>query len=184
MRDAHVDVIEHVIEKRSEENRLQYAPKGFLAKKKARKKLTSHINSHWKSGLYKRVYQELPHFKSIRIPTSDQLKRIYESTNKLNPKDFLNCSSCGYRNCEEMAIALHNGLTKPENCRHYVEHIAERETQAVIQAKDDLYQENETHSAYLNYLSGKLSDLSKQSDEIKSSIDESIQITNVAQEVL
>src|SRR5574344_2236017 len=37
------------------------------------------------------------------------------------PEDFKNCSACGYGNCRDMAIAIYNGLNKPENC-HYYQH--------------------------------------------------------------
>mgnify|MGYP002519583231 CR=1 FL=1 len=30
-----------------------------------------------------------------------------------------NCGACGYKNCEQMAVAIYNGLNKPENCHHY-----------------------------------------------------------------
>ncbi len=40
---------------------------------------------------------------------------------KKNKEDFLDCCSCGYNSCEQMAIAIHNGVNKPENCRHYQE---------------------------------------------------------------
>ena len=33
--------------------------------------------------------------------------------------DHKNCSSCGYGNCKDMAIAIYNGLNKPQNCHYY-----------------------------------------------------------------
>jgi methyl-accepting chemotaxis protein len=38
---------------------------------------------------------------------------------KEEEKDFLNCSSCGYKSCEAMAVAVFNGVNKAENCHHY-----------------------------------------------------------------
>ena len=38
---------------------------------------------------------------------------------KDDKKDILNCGACGYKNCEQMAVAIYNGLNKPENCHHY-----------------------------------------------------------------
>ena len=31
----------------------------------------------------------------------------------------INCGACGYRTCEQMAVAIFNGLNKPEHCHHY-----------------------------------------------------------------
>jgi methyl-accepting chemotaxis protein len=38
---------------------------------------------------------------------------------KRGPEDIFDCAACGYGSCESMAIAIHNGLNKPENCHHY-----------------------------------------------------------------
>ncbi len=38
---------------------------------------------------------------------------------KFSKEDFLNCMACGYGNCRDMAIAIYNGLNKPENCFYY-----------------------------------------------------------------
>lgn len=40
---------------------------------------------------------------------------------KKNKLDILNCGACGYNTCEQMAVAIYNGLNKPENCTHYME---------------------------------------------------------------
>jgi methyl-accepting chemotaxis protein len=55
------------------------------------------------------------------MPSASELARIYQDTYKTRPEHFLNCSSCGYNDCEQMAIAIYNGLNRPENCRHYKE---------------------------------------------------------------
>ena len=38
---------------------------------------------------------------------------------KETEEDHKNCSSCGYGNCKDMAIAIYNGLNKPQNCHYY-----------------------------------------------------------------
>ena len=38
---------------------------------------------------------------------------------KYEESDLLNCGACGYNSCKEFAIAIHNGLNKPENCSHF-----------------------------------------------------------------
>ena len=42
----------------------------------------------------------------------------------------MNCGACGYRSCEQMAVAIYNGLNKPENCRHYKNYQLEEATAA------------------------------------------------------
>lgn len=39
---------------------------------------------------------------------------------KTEEADMFNCTSCGYGSCEDMAVAIHNGLNKPENCHHFM----------------------------------------------------------------
>jgi methyl-accepting chemotaxis protein len=39
---------------------------------------------------------------------------------KFSEDDFFNCNSCGYGNCEGMAVAIYNKLNRPENCHHFL----------------------------------------------------------------
>ena len=41
---------------------------------------------------------------------------------KTEEKDVLNCQSCGYRSCEEMAAAIYNGVNQMSHCSYYVMH--------------------------------------------------------------
>ena len=74
----------------------------------------------WKPGLYDRAYVDrsasLRHRAARPRPSS---RRSTASMRKEREEDFLNCASCGYGSCEHMAIAILNGLNKPENCHHY-----------------------------------------------------------------
>lgn len=40
---------------------------------------------------------------------------------KHEKRHILNCGACGYRSCEQMAVAIINGLNRVENCRHFME---------------------------------------------------------------
>ena len=88
---------------------------------RAVKKINSTINKYWRNGLYKRVYVDNSHiFKStIRNPSQQEINDIFIKMSKFNKSDILNCSACGYKSCEQMAVAIYNGLNKPENCHHY-----------------------------------------------------------------
>ena len=85
------------------------------------KKLNSTIDKYWKPGIYDRKYENLSdNYKTlIRQPNNVELTQIFARMNKTSKTDILNCSACGYDSCEQMAIAIFNGLNKPENCVHY-----------------------------------------------------------------
>lgn len=116
-----IDEVEFYIEQRKNEQQEKYSAskkglKGFLGKKK----LNRTINKFWKPDIYRRKYSNLSSFNDIKKPDDRTLKSIYASMNKHEEKDIFNCNSCGYGTCLDMAIAIHNGLNKKENCHHYL----------------------------------------------------------------
>jgi len=122
-RGKHIDEIEFAVEKRNMAMRAHYAPKGpFASGKGARKKLSALIDRYWKPGLYDRAYVDRSEVfrNTVRQPSREEINGVHERTHKNTRKDLLNCGACGYKNCEQMAVAIINGLNRPENCRHYV----------------------------------------------------------------
>jgi Na+-translocating ferredoxin:NAD+ oxidoreductase RNF subunit RnfB len=103
------DEIEYWIEQRNREARKRTG-KGGIEKAVAR---------HWRPGLYDRSYVDLRGNDTIRQPTEGELKKVYTSMHKHEQKDFYDCNSCGYKSCKAMAIAVFNGVNKPENCHHF-----------------------------------------------------------------
>lgn len=83
------------------------------------------IEQNWKPDLYKRDYINRSSNKLITNVPQKKLEEIYKAMLKDAPEDFKNCSSCGYGKCEDMAIAIYNGLNKPENCHHYQQKLLE-----------------------------------------------------------
>ena len=77
------------------------------------------VKKHWDPKLFARSYVDRSATLRITHPSEAELNAIYARMHKHEEKDFLNCSACGYGNCEDMAIAIHNGLNKSENCQHY-----------------------------------------------------------------
>ena len=57
-----------------------------------------------------------------QIAVSDEnLEDVYISMHKFTDIDRnINCSSCGYKSCRQMATAIYYGNNRPENCVHYV----------------------------------------------------------------
>ncbi|MCL2349051.1 MAG: methyl-accepting chemotaxis protein [Planctomycetaceae bacterium] len=75
------------------------------------------IDDHWKPGIYHRTYVNLKENNTIQHPSESEIEKIYkEDLKKRDKNDILNCRSCGYHSCEEMATALHNGLSRPNLC--------------------------------------------------------------------
>lgn len=77
------------------------------------------IEDHWKPGLYGRNYVNRSNHKLVTNVPPKNLDEIYKSMLKETDADHKNCSSCGYGNCKDMAIAIYNSLNKAENCHHY-----------------------------------------------------------------
>ena len=122
-RNKSQDELESIIEKRNlEMQKLHKAKNVFKSKTLAAKKLHKTINKFWKKNEYARTYQDLSvsNFKNvIKVPSKHELDLIFKDMLKESESDILNCGSCGYNSCEEMATAIHNGLNKKENCHHY-----------------------------------------------------------------
>lgn len=82
-------------------------------------KIKDFIDEHWKPGLYKRDYVNRSNHKLVTNVPRRNLEEIFAAMLKETPEDHKNCSACGYGNCEDMAIAIYNGLNKPQNCHYY-----------------------------------------------------------------
>jgi Na+-translocating ferredoxin:NAD+ oxidoreductase RNF subunit RnfB len=136
--DKSVDEVEALVEKRAREMQEMYREKGLLGKLRGGRKLKSAIDKHWEPGLYDREYLDLSGNNTTRKPARAELDKIYASMNKHSEKDMYNCCSCGYNNCEFMAVAIFNGLNKPENCHHYKQDRLREEMEHVDGLQKDL----------------------------------------------
>ncbi len=115
-KDQPVDIVESLIEERNQQMIKHYKKSGPLAEKRTNKSLESLVDKYWKPGLYKRSYQNRSGLQNLSIPDNRTLAGIYNSMQKFSDEDIYNCAACGYKSCEKMAVAIHNGLNKPENC--------------------------------------------------------------------
>ena len=136
------DEIESLIEERNREVQARHKKKGFRSEKRTQEALTDLVEKYWKPGLYDRHYVNRSSSNTVENPSNARLKEIYASMRKFKEEDFYNCNSCGYKTCEGMAKAIHNGLNKPENCHHYMlalaheDHAtAEREAASALQSQ-------------------------------------------------
>lgn len=119
-----VDEIETLIEKRNASAQQAYIKKtGIFGRHRAMKNLRKYINAHWKPGLYARSYDDRSSLKQkwVKTPSEQEISELNKLMHKEKDTDILNCCSCGYNSCEQMAIAIYNGFNRKENCRHYQE---------------------------------------------------------------
>ena len=65
--------------------------------------------------------------------TESQIREVYEKTGKVASEDHLNCSSCGYMTCRELAVAVVEGLASPEMCVPFFRKTAEQRIDRVIE---------------------------------------------------
>jgi hypothetical protein len=116
-----MDELEAPVARRDQEMRARYRKTGPMARTRSRAALAKLVRKYWRPGLYGRTYQDRSAEHRLRIPSEPELQVIYRTLEKHTPEDFLNCMGCGYGSCKEMATAFHNGLSRQENCAHYME---------------------------------------------------------------
>jgi len=83
--------------------------------------------------------------------TKNDLDTIYTKMNKNTEADRnINCSSCGYKSCQDMAASIFHGYNHKENCVHYIKdtlQLEKEEMEALVEQlsnrdkKDLLYKE-------------------------------------------
>ncbi|MDR1353024.1 MAG: methyl-accepting chemotaxis protein [Treponema sp.] len=119
----HLDDVECFVERRHQEMKERYQSNTVWKKIFSRNKLEKILDSFWEEGLYTRTYTDRSaiYKKMVISPTPEAIDAMFDKMHKKNIEDRLNCGACGYKSCEQMAVAIINGLNKPGNCRHYVE---------------------------------------------------------------
>ena len=112
-----LDEMESWVENRKKDNQ----EKLNTTKKSSSEKFNKKLNAYWDENLYARKYaNNSTVFEAIiKNPSQQDIEDIHRSMGKLSHRDILNCGACGYRTCEQMAVAIFNGLNKPEHCHHY-----------------------------------------------------------------
>jgi hypothetical protein len=122
-RGKHLDDVEYLVERRHLEMRKRYRPNTLWKKLFARNRLEKTLNAYWEEDLYRRSYTDRSEIfrKMVVSPSNDAIEAVFKKMHKVAKEDLLNCGACGYKSCEQMAVAIINGLNKPGNCRHFVE---------------------------------------------------------------
>lgn len=83
-------------------------------------------------------YHDLHGMNKLIHPSPDQLEDIFARMHKTEERDYRNCAACGYNSCQDMALAIFNGLNKVENCHLYQEKELRREQEILNNMVDKL----------------------------------------------
>ena len=128
-----LDELEDLVESRARARQEKWRT-GGKPSKFALRKLEKTVNAYWKPAIYERVYQDrsVAVEKFIKEPNESELQQVYESMGKHSKSDIYNCGACGYNSCEQMAVAIFNGLNRKENCHHYVMNLANQDHEKEI----------------------------------------------------
>ncbi|MCR5724831.1 MAG: EAL domain-containing protein [Treponema sp.] len=88
---------------------------------------------------YLRTYTDKSASCAIKQPSPSELDEIFVQMKKYTPSSRnINCGSCGYESCREMATAIFNGFNHKENCVYYLkECAAEEHRQLKYQSEHD-----------------------------------------------
>ena len=112
--DRSPDDLEWHIHQRTKELRKRYAKATTAETSEAVQKI---LDQYWKPNLYVREYADLSGNISLDMPSEEKIEEIFCTQFKKTSKtDKLNCGSCGYTSCREMAIAVHNNLMNVDHC--------------------------------------------------------------------
>jgi len=134
------------------------------------------LEKYWKKNLYNRDYRDLSGNNIIKEPDENELREVYKGIRKFGKEDLYNCTSCGYGTCKAMAIAIFNGLNKPENCMHFILSRLKDEMKT-----DELNKELTKHiysiSELVNGISTIIHDLNDTIEAQNVAVDESSKIT-------
>jgi iron only hydrogenase large subunit-like protein len=178
------DEIEFYVEKR---NREMLERHGFdkikeKHKRKYLKQLHKSIDKYWLPGIYARSYVDRSLSFNIKIPNENELQTIYRSMLKFSESDLLNCSSCGYGTCQEMAVAVHNLLNLKENCHYYksklILQMAYDVSLTIAKMSDNLKSVNQIIEKF-NTMSAEFSSLSQSFEKQQELITEFQQIASI-----
>lgn len=161
-RDESPDLIEHYIEKRNREVQQQYGTGNPLQKYQGKLRLHRVLDKFFDEKLYSRNYVNHNDNVTIRTPGLLEFETIYKRMNKFSDADHYNCSSCGYGSCEQMAVAIFNGLNKPENCHYFTRSLILNTAETITGAVNDLATSADTISTISSRLYSMSESLNKE----------------------
>lgn len=84
--------------------------------------------AHLRLEDYLRKYTDKSKQCAYKKPSEAELNAIFNDMHKTTTESRkINCSSCGYATCKDMATAIYNGFNHTSNCVHYLKDLVEIE---------------------------------------------------------
>ena len=74
-------------------------------------------------------------YSPLPQPTEEEIEDVLKQLNRLEAEDQLNCGTCGYNSCRELAIAVCQGLAESEMCWPYLVKRLETAQEELIRAE-------------------------------------------------
>lgn len=109
----------------------------------------------------------------ISYPDISELNAIFDSMEKRSEADrSINCSACGYRTCQDMASAIHNGCNNKENCVHYIKDEISREKVLAENLSAEMQKKNEVIELKNAQIAQLLKEVSSDFESLDVSINE------------
>ncbi|MFP3089764.1 methyl-accepting chemotaxis protein [Treponema sp. TIM-1] len=166
-----MDQLEAPIWKRRAEVEAKYG--GSKSVEKNQKKMFKILSNYWKKGLYHRSYRDLSKNYTIKIPNNQELAGVYKSLRKFGEQDIYDCNTCGYGSCRGMAIAIFNGLNRPENCHHYNLSLIDEDRGTIERLNENLGIQVEKSLSFMKGINDLINNLNDQIVRQASAIEES-----------
>ena len=171
--DMPIDEVENYIESRAEERKSLWQMDSDRKMKKGLKKLNATIDKFWEESIYKRNYVDRSSsVRHLREPSKAEIQKIFAEMGKFEEKDILDCQACGYRSCEEMAKAIHNGVNQMSHCSYYVMHKMTRDFKDEISAS--IQKVTGRSVACLEENEKNVSSLTKVTDQMSENVNSSV----------
>jgi ferredoxin len=144
---THNNLIEIESAMDSLENTAQKSRGFFFSKDKIYKQFDKSLNYKDFMCSYQNKYQVLED-----VP-DEEIDRIFKEMLKTTPAtQTINCGSCGYETCKDMACMIHRGLNAKENCVFYMKHKLASQIDDLKSITDILTEEYQTLLKALNKL--------------------------------
>lgn len=120
-----------------------------------------------------RHYTDKSSGMEIRKPDTSQLDAIFQSMEKNTSENRkINCSACGYRTCEEMAVAIFNDCNAKENCIHYIKDEVEKKKVLAEQLTEETRKSHDQIEAKNRAIEQLVAEVANDFDSLDTSIEE------------
>lgn len=153
------------------ENTKKDGKKSAWAKKLTPEKRLEALNkqfAHLRLEDYLRKYTDRSAQCTVKTSSQKELEDVYLSMEKHTKESRqINCSSCGYDTCEEMAKSIYNGFNHKDNCVHYLKTLVEKEHAS---AKELVQKRTKDLEAQKEQLLQTLEDVEKKFESLRESI--------------